>query len=129
MSAVDVSSGVNVGALRNAVARMIDPRAFREWDSLYSLGLFLGDDEQEARRCAERCYGPDRCSALEKADAILSFIATTDLLAALQQAQSVLAMFIEPKAIERTSTQNAYAQAVAAEVRARAALAAAQSQS
>ena len=87
MPEVDVSSGAKVGGLRNAVARIIDPRAFREWDSLYSLGLFLGDDDQEARRCADRCHGPDCNSALDKADAILSFIATSDLLVALQQAQ------------------------------------------
>lgn len=46
-----------------------------------------------------------------------------ELLEALEQAQSVLAMFIDPKAIERTTTLNAYAQAVEAETRARAIIA------
>jgi hypothetical protein len=49
--------------------------------------------------------------------------AAPDMYEALEQAQKVLAMFIEPNAIQQTTVINAYAKAIEAEYKARKALA------
>lgn len=119
------ATGATGEGLCDAVARIIDPHAFRERDSLYRFGLKSGDDDATARQCADRAYGPSCNKATIKAAAVIELFQSSGLLAALQQAQRVLAMFIDPSAIERTTTRNAYAQAVEAEATARTAIAAA----
>lgn len=57
---------------REAVARIIDPQAFKMWHDLYHHCIKNGDDEAFAKRCADSSHKPDCDAALTKADAILS---------------------------------------------------------
>lgn len=62
------------GELREAVARIVEPTAFKSWQATYDYGLKIGDSEAEARETAEWAHGKFRAEALAKADAILSLL-------------------------------------------------------
>ena len=86
----------------------------------YRLEYHLGD------RAFSLFDGDDRAAVgLTLADAKAACVALNShaaLLEALKEAQSVLAMMVEPGAIQQTTTLNAYAAAKAAEAKARAAI-------
>jgi hypothetical protein len=64
------------------------------------------------------------------ADAVMELIAAApDLLAALAEAQKALAMIVEPNAIKQSTVINAFAQVMAAEAKARTAIAKAEGKS
>jgi hypothetical protein len=57
---------------REAVAKIIDPIAFRSWQQLYDFCLSQDDGEENARRYADDTHGPSMIRALAKADRILA---------------------------------------------------------
>jgi hypothetical protein len=59
---------------REAVARIVDPIAFKCWQATYDYGLRIGDSESEALETAEWAHGKSRDEALAKADAILALL-------------------------------------------------------
>jgi len=62
---------------REAVARIIEPHAFKMWHGQYHHCIKNGDDEDFAKRCADSSYKAECDEALTKADAILSLLAPT----------------------------------------------------
>ena len=59
---------------REAVARIVDPIAFKCWQAIYDYGRRIGDSELEALETAEWAHGKSRDEALAKADAILALL-------------------------------------------------------
>jgi hypothetical protein len=59
---------------REEVAKIIDPRPFRGWQSMYDYCLRQGDDEATARSYADQVEKPDCDKAFEKADAIAALL-------------------------------------------------------
>lgn len=59
---------------REAVARIVDPIAFKCWQATYDYGRRIGDSELEALETAEWAHGKSRDEALAKADAILALL-------------------------------------------------------
>jgi hypothetical protein len=62
-------------ALREGVARIVDPIAFKSRESMAAYCRRAGDDEAAAKRYADETHGAQCDAALAKADAILAFIA------------------------------------------------------
>jgi hypothetical protein len=58
---------------REAVARIIEPDAFRSWQSLYDHNS-VSEGADFAKRCADYFHGEKVNEALTKADAILSLV-------------------------------------------------------
>lgn len=74
----DTTAGVGE-SLREQIARIIDPWAFKHWQSLYDYCQLSGDDDAAARKTAEWAHGKERDEALDKADRILALAALSPL--------------------------------------------------
>jgi hypothetical protein len=61
-------------ALREAIARIVDPHGFRQWQSMYDYSVRVGDGEEEARKVADWAHGKQKEDALAKAGEILALI-------------------------------------------------------
>lgn len=57
---------------REWMARIIDPAAFRDWNSLFDYCIDQGDEPIKAERCADQFYAGPRQVAYEKADRIIA---------------------------------------------------------
>ncbi len=57
---------------REWMARIIDPAAFRNWNSLFDYCVDKGEEPIEAERCADHFYAGPRQAAYEKADQIIA---------------------------------------------------------
>jgi hypothetical protein len=57
---------------REAIARIVDPAAFKSWAMLYQYCKDVGDNDETAERHANDTHLPEVQRALAKADAILA---------------------------------------------------------
>jgi hypothetical protein len=78
--------------LREAIARIINPLAFKSWQSLYDYGVRQRDTEAEARETADWAHKKDCDEALAKADQIIATLPPINrdaVLEALEKAAQV----------------------------------------
>ena len=66
---------MNADEVREKVARIIDPHAFKSWQATYDYGLRIGDSEATAMETAEWAHGKQRSEAFAKAAAVLALLA------------------------------------------------------
>lgn len=64
----------NAEDLREAVARIVDPIAFKSWQSLYEYCQNTGDTEEWSRHAADGFHKKSCDHALAKADAIIALL-------------------------------------------------------
>lgn len=109
----------------DAVAEAIAPRLKTAADDLYADLLCVVQDylkENVLHNVRSEVEAANRQALYDRQRAIKAEANVTALVEALKQTQSVLAMMVEPGAIQQTTVINAYAAAKAAEAKARRAL-------
>lgn len=109
----------------DAVAEAIAPRLKTATDDLYSDLLYSVQTylkENVLHNVQAEIEGANRQALHDRQRAIKAEANVAALVEALKGAQSVLAMMVEPGAIQQTTAINAYAAAKAAEAKARAAI-------
>lgn len=74
---------------REAIAKIVDAPAFRQWESLRAYCLRTGDNDAEATKVADHTHGADKEAALAKADAIRALYPTPPAPAVLASREGV----------------------------------------